>query len=380
MDILPYTEDHKQFREKVRLFMAQEIKPNVDTWEENRTMPRKFWYRLGDEGCLCTTVPKEYGGAGRDFLYDVIVAEELVRTNHSGGGPCLHNNIVVPYITTFGSDEQKKKYLPKCVSGEIVTAIAMTEPDAGSDLAAITSTAVESDDEVVINGTKIFISCAMSCDLVIVAARDPEIKNPYKALSLYFVEDGTPGFKKGTHYDKMGMHSQDTGELIFSDCRIPVKNRLGKKGDGFNMLMQKLQQERLGMGIMGLAAAEYILERVLEYYKNSSTSKYPIPQSQVNQFAIVEMATELKIARTFLDKVILEFMNGKNVIIESSMVKYKNTELVRYVADRCLDLCGEFGSLEACSIARDWRDWRVMSIFGGTNEIMRQIISKFMGL
>jgi len=359
--------------------MAKEVKPNVDKWEENGMMPREFWYRLGEEGFLCATVSKEYGGTGRDFLYDVIVAEEIVRTNHCGGGPCLHSNIVVPYITEFGSDEQKKKYLPKCVSGGIVTAIAMTEPDAGSDLASITSTAVETGDEVIINGTKIFISCAMTCDLVIVAACDPEIKNPYKSLSLYLVEYGIPGFKKGTHYDKMGMHSQDTGELIFSDCRIPVKNRLGKKGDGFNMLMQKLQQERLSMGIMGLSAAEYIFERTLEYYK-SSTSKYPIPKSQVNQFALVEIATELKIARTFLDKVILDFMNKKNVIVESSMVKYKNTELVRYVADRCLDLCGEFGSLEACSIARDWRDWRVMSIFGGTNEIMRQIIAKFMEL
>lgn len=379
LEILNYTEKHKEFRKKVRDFMKKEIIPNVEQWESEHDIPRELWYKLGEAGLLCATIPPEYGGAGNDLLHDVIVGEELLRTDHSGGGVVLHSWITVPYIAVFGSEEQKKKYLPKCVSGECITAVGMTESDAGSDLTAIATTAVEDGDDIIINGTKIFISCGICCDLVVLAARDPEVKNPYKALSLYLVEAGTPGFKKGVKYDKMGLHSQDTGELIFTDCRIPKSSILGKKGDGFKMLMRELQQERLSIALMGMATSEYVLEKTIEYYKDSS-ARYPIPKTQANQFSIVEMATEVKIQKTFLEKLIAEHMAGNNIVVETSMAKYKITELGRYITNGCLDLHGDFGTIEACRVGRYMRDVRSMSIFAGTNEIMRQIIGKFMNL
>ncbi len=380
MKILNYTKEHTDFRKMARAFMEKEIIPNIQTWEANHDFPRDMWYRLGEAGLLCTTVPVEYGGAGRDLLYDVIVGEELLRADSScGGGVVLHSWITTPYIAVFGSEEQKKKYLPKCVSGECITAVGMTEPGAGSDLTAITTTAVEDGDDVIINGTKIFISCAVCCGLVVLAARDPEIENPYEALSLYLVEEGTPGFTKGVKYDKMGLHTQDTGELIFTNCRIPKTSMLGKKGAGFKMLMRELQQERLSIAIMALNAAERVLEETIDHYKNPS-SQYVIPKTQVNQFAIAEMTTDITMQRLFLDKLVEEHMKGSNIVVETSMAKYKMTELSRDVCDRCIDLHGDFGGTEACIAVKYLRDVRSMSIFAGTNEIMRQIISKFMKL
>ncbi|MGB9498545.1 MAG: acyl-CoA dehydrogenase family protein [Dissulfuribacterales bacterium] len=381
MDILQYTDAHKAFRQSLKIFLENEITPHVEEWEKNHIVPKEAWQKMGKAGYLCTWVPEEYGGMGGDFLYSVIIAEEMARTNHSGLSTLLHSDIIVPYISTFGTEEQKKKYLPGCVSGDIITAVAMTEPDAGSDLAGMQATAEIDGNEIVINGSKTFISNGINCGLVIVAAKNPAEENPYQAVSLYIVEDGTPGFKRGRQLDKMGFYSQDTAELFFSNCRIPKENILGQQGMGFIMLMEKLQQERLMCAIGGQAAAELMLELTIDFCKkNTDAAGKPISKLQANQFAIVEMATEVKLGRAFIDKLIAKHAAGENVVVETSMAKYWITDLDKRIADRCLDLFGDFGLTEDCPLARAMRDLRVMSIFAGTNEIMKGIAAKFMGL
>lgn len=379
MDILKYTDEHKEFRKRLRGFIEKEVKPYVEEWEENKIVPKSAWRKMGENGFLCMSVSPEYGGIGGDFLYSVIVAEEMAKTNHTGLITMLHTDVVVPYIDTFGSEEIKRKYLPGCVTGECVTAIAMTEPGAGSDLARIATTAVEQNGEVVINGSKTFISSGINCDIVIVAAKDPSVENDYQAISLYIVESGTPGFSRGRQLEKMGFHSQDTAELFFTNCRISAANRLGQKGSGFYMLMEKLQQERLATAVGAIVAAEYILEATIDYCKKTLVSGRPVSKSQAVQFALVEMATDVKIGRIFVDKLIADHVEKKSIIVETCMAKYWTTEMVRRVADRGLDLFGDFGIFEECPIVRGWRDVRVMSIFAGTNEIMKNIAAKFMG-
>ncbi len=380
MEILQYTDDHRNFRQRLRDFLEKEVSPHASQWEKDGIVPKSAWKKMGQAGFLCTEVSPEYGGLGGDFLYAVILTEEISRTHQNGLVTSVHSDIVVPYITSFGSDEVKNKYLPGCVSGDIISAVAMTEPDAGSDLAGITTFAVEEGDEVVLNGSKTFISNGIIADLVVLAARDPAVEDPYQAMSLYLVESGTPGFEKGRRLKKMGLWSQDTAELFFSKCRIPKMNRLGKKGDGFLMLMQKLQQERLICAIWAVAAAERILEWTMAHCQNTRISEKPISKSQVVQFGLVEMATDVKLGRTFVDKLIRDHMEGENVVVETSMAKYWTTDMVKRVADRSMDFCGSYGILEKNRIAQAWRDVRVMSIFAGTNEIMKGIAAKFMGL
>lgn len=380
MEIIQYTEEHRMFRDTVRKYLEKEVIPYVEEWEKEGITPRSAWKKLGEQGFLCMNVPEEYGGLGADFLYSVIMTEEMSRTNHSGLCTALHSDVVVPYITAYGSEELKKKYLPGCVSGDIIAAVAMTEPNTGSDLAAIKTTAVDDGDHVIINGQKTFISNGINCGVVVLAARDPNIKNPYEAIDLYVVEEGTPGFEKGKQIEKIGWHSQDTAELYFTDCRVPVANRLGAKGTGFLHLMEKLQQERLMVAIGGVAAAEYMLEVTIQYCKERTAFGRPISSFQANQFTIVEMATEVKLGRTFLDKLVAEHMEGKNVVVEVSMAKYWITDMANRVADQCLQLHGGYGYCEEYPIARAWRDVRVTRIFAGTNEIMKQIAARFMGL
>jgi len=380
MEILNYTEEHKNFRERLRAFLEKEVTPFADQWERDGIVPKSVWRKMGQGGFLCTDVAPEYGGMGGDFLYSLIVAEEIIVTRQTGLITPLHSDIVVPYINSFGSEELKKKYLPGCVSGDIVTAVAMTEPGAGSDLAGIQTAAVEEGDDVVIDGSKTFISNGLNADLVVVAARDPAVENPYEALSLYVVESGTPGFTTGRHLEKMGMWSQDTAELFFSKCRIPKKNRIGDKGMGFLMLMQKLQQERLVCAIMGVTGAEQIQEWIVNYCKQTSVSGKPISKSQAVQFTLVEMATDVKLGRTFVDKLVADHMEKKDIIVETSMAKYWTTEMLNRIANRCLDLCGDFAMSEKCPIVRAWRDAKIMTTFAGTNEIMKNIAAKFMGL
>jgi acyl-CoA dehydrogenase len=380
LDILNYTENHKNFKQHVRSFAEKEIIPYVDQWEKDRLIPRKIWNRMGEEGLLCTTVESKYGGPGHDFIHAYIVADELVKTNHFGMGPSTHSDIVVPYIHAFAPEELKKKYLPGCASGDIITAIVISEPGAGSDLTSIEATAEEDGNEFILNGSKTFITNGIHCDLAVAVFRDPLVENPYEAMSIYLIEDGTPGFEKGNKLNKLGMYSQDTSELFFTNCRIPKINRIGEKGKGFYMLMQKLQQERLIVTIFAVGVAEYLLKLTMEYYKQNSGARKPVPKSQTNQFALVEMATDIKIGKTFLQKLISDHMEGKYVVDETSMAKFWTTEMVNRVADRCLDIIGQEAQLDTNPIVRYWRDMRIMTIFAGTNQIMRQIVAKNMKL
>ena len=380
MDILNYTDEHKMFRDTMRKFVANELIPHVEEWEEAGIVPRSAWQKMGQQGFLGTSVPMEYGGPGADFLYSVIVNEEMARANFWGLTASLHSDIIVPYILSFGSEDHKHKYLPGCVTGDCITAVAMTEPNAGSDLAAMKMTAAESGDSFIPNGQKTFISNGINCDLCVVAAKDPAESNPHKAVDLFLVEAGTPGFEKGRQIKKAGWHSQDTSELYFTDCRIPKSNRLGEKGTGFLKLMQKLQQERLVLSIGAVAAAEFMLEYTIKYCQERPVFGKPISKFQHNQFELVEMATEIKIGRTFVDKLVADHMEGKQIIIETSMAKYWISDMANRVADRCLQLHGGYGYCDEYPISRSWRDLRVTRIFAGTNEIMKTIIARFMGL
>ncbi len=380
MDIIPYAEEHKIFRESLRRFLEKEVVPHIEEWEEAGITPRSAWKKMGEQGFLCMGVPEEYGGLGADFLYSVIVAEELTKTNHSGLAAPLHSDIIVPYIVSFASEEQKRKYLPGCVSGDIITAVAMTEPNTGSDLAAIRTTAAESGDEIVLNGQKTFISNGINCDLLVLAAKDPAVANPHAAVDLFLVEAGTPGFEKGRRIKKVGWHSQDTAELYFTDCRIPRENRLGEKGTGFLKLMEKLQQERLVCAIGAVAAAEFMLELTIRYCKERTAFGRPLTKFQHTQFEIVEMAAEIRLGRTFVDKLIVDHMEGRNIVVDVSLAKYWTTDMAFRVADRCVQLHGGYGYCEEYPIARAWRDIRVTRIFAGTNEIMKTIAARFLGL
>jgi len=378
MNTVPYKEEHIIFRESFRRFLQKEIIPHVEEWEREGIVPRGAWKRLGENGFLCTSVPVEYGGQGADFLYSAILIEEMARANFYGLSARLHSDVVVPYVVQFATEQQKKKYLPKCVSGEIIMAIAMTEPHAGSDVAGIKATAVEDGKYFVLNGQKTFISNGINCDLVIVAARDPEEKNPHAAVDLFLVEADTPGFEKGKMLKKIGWRSQDTAELFFSDCRIPKANRLGEKGTGFKKLMTNLQQERLICTLGAQTAAEFMLEETIRYCRQREVFGKTLARYQNTQFALAEMAAEVKIGRTFIDKLIIEHWQRKTIVTDVSMAKFWITEMACRVADRCLQLFGGYGYCEEYPIARAWRDIRVTRILAGSNEIMKLIVAKDM--
>jgi acyl-CoA dehydrogenase len=380
MEIINYSEEHKIFRDSLRKFLDKEVVPHIDEWEEAGIVPRSVWKKMGEQGFLCTSVPEEYGGLAADFLYSVIITEETTKSGFSGLTASLHSDIVVPYITSFASEEQKHKYLPGCISGDIITAVAMTEPNAGSDLAAMKTTATEDGDYIVLNGQKTFISNGINCDLIIVAARDPSINDPHSAVDLFLVDATTPGFEKGKQIKKIGWHSQDTAEMYFTDCRIPKENRMGEKGTGFLKLMQKLQQERLVCAIGAVAAAEMMVAMTIKYCKERTAFGKPLSKFQHTQFELVEMSTEAKLGRTFLDKLIMDHVEGKNVVVEVSMAKFWTTDMAFKVADRCLQLYGGYGYCDEYPISRAWRDIRVTRIFAGTNEIMKMIAARFMGL
>jgi alkylation response protein AidB-like acyl-CoA dehydrogenase len=380
MDILTYNPEHEDFRRRLRIFCETEVTPYVDQWEADRIVPKSVWRKMGQGGFLCPGVASTYGGLGGDFRYAVIVAEELARTAHTGLAAGLHSDVVVPYIDTYGSEALKRRYLSRCVSGECITAIGMTEPDAGSDLAGMKTTAVEEGDTVIVNGSKTFISNGINCDLLVIAAKDPAVENKYEAMSLYLIEDGTPGFTRGRKLDKMGWHSQDTAELFFSNCRIPVDNRLGKKGMGFLMLMEKLQQERLTCAVGAVCGAEGILSWTVDFCRQTKRGGRPMSASQAVQFELVEMAADVKVGRTFVDKLVADHIEEKNIVVETAMAKFWTTDLASRTADRALSILGDFGIAESCPLVRAWRDLRVMSIFAGTNEVMKGIAAKFMGL
>lgn len=378
----PYlTDDHEQFRKAFQKFLEKEAYPNYEKWERAHIIPREFWLKLGENGFLCPDLPEEYGGSGTDWGYSVVINEELEKVGSGTVGINLHNDIVVPYIVAYGTEEQKQRYLPKCASGEIITAIAMTEPGAGSDLAGISTTAILHDDHYIVNGQKTFITNGIHADLVLVACKtNPSAVPKHKGISLLLIEKETDGFSKGKHLNKVGLHSQDTAELIFDECRVPKENLLGEEGCGFQYMMAKLQQERLVVALAAQVAAEEMLELTLDYIKSRTAFGKPIGSFQNTQFKMAEMATDIEMGRAFLDQLIAEHIAGEDVVTKVSMAKWKLTEMARNVAVQCMQLHGGYGYMEEYKIARRYRDIPVASIYAGTNEIMKVIIAKRLGL
>ncbi len=376
-----FRSEHDQFRTSFRQFLDREVKPHQERWREEGMVDRAAWRKAGAAGFLCPWLPEELGGPGGDFLHSVVVMEEVATAYESGFALALHSDVIVPYLATFGDAEQQRRWLPGCASGELVTAIAMTEPGTGSDLAAIATTAVKDGDDYVINGSKTFISNGQLCDVCIVAAKtDPEPKNAHRGISLFVVEAGRPGFSKGKKLAKMGMASQDTSEMAFEDCRIPAANRLGAEGAGFMMLMQKLQQERLCVAIGAQAAAAQVLKDTIAYTKERHAFGKPISKFQNTQFKLVECATKVEIGQVFLDRLVAEHMAGKHLVSECSMAKWWISDTAQQVIDDCLQFFGGYGYMLEYPVTRAFMDARVQRIYAGTNEIMKVIIAKQLGL
>lgn len=375
------TEDHEIFRQSLRKFLQKEAVPFYDTWEKEKAIPISFWKRLGEMGFLCPQVEEEFGGLGLDFSYSVIISEELERVGTSLVGVGLHNDIVVPYIESFGSKEQKQRWLPNCISGDSITAIAMTEPGTGSDLANVQTTAILDDEHYVLNGQKTFITNGINGSLFLVVVKtNPKAEPKHKGISLLMVEEGTPGFTKGRKLDKVGLHAQDTAELYFEDCRVPIGNLIGEEGHGFSYLMEKLQQERLVVAIAAQIASEDMLEITMEYVKSRKAFGKAVSSFQNTQFKLAEMATKIELGKSFLESLIEDHLAGKDVVTKVSMAKYWLTETAREISVECMQLHGGYGYMEEYKIARRYRDIPVASIYAGTNEIMKVIIAKNLGL
>ncbi len=376
---LPFDSEHEIFRKTFRDYVENEIVPFYEQWEEDGIVPREAYKKMGQQGFLCPWLEEEFGGAGADFLYSVIICEEFCRRSITSFFTFLHSDIVAPYIAAFASDEQKARWLPGCVSGDTILAVAMTEPGAGSDLAAMRTRAVKDGNEYIINGSKTFISNGILADLVIVAAKTDPAAGP-KGVSLFVVERDTPGFERGRKISKIGMHAQDTAELFFDNCRIPSANLLGKEGQGFMYLMQKLQQERLVAAIINQGMAERCLELALDYVKERSLFGKTLSKFQNTQFTLAEVAVDIQLGRTFIDQLILQHMSGNNIVHEVSMAKYWICEMANRTATRCLQLFGGYGYCKEYEISRLFADARVQTIYAGTSEIMKVIISRGLGL
>ena len=375
------TEEHDLFRESLRKFLEKEAVPHYEQWEQDHLIPKSFWKKLGELGFLCPQVEEKYGGLGLDFSFGVVIEEEMERVGAGLTGVGLHNDIVVPYIEAYGTDEQKKHYLPGCVTGDYITSIAMTEPGTGSDLANIKTTAIKDGGHYVVNGQKTFITNGINTNLALVAVKtDPKAEPKHRGVSLLLIEEGTPGFTKGRKLDKVGMYSQDTAELYFEDCRVPVSNLLGEEGKGFRYMMEKLQQERLTVAIGAQTAMEDMLESTIGYVKSREAFGRPVAAFQNTQFKLAELATEAELGKAFLESLIADHLDGKDIVTKVSMAKYWITETARKAAAECMQLHGGYGYMEEYKIARWYRDIPVMSIYAGTNEIMKMIIAKNMGL
>ena len=372
--------EHHMFRDAFRTFVEREIVPFHAQWEKDGIISREVWRKAGRQGFLCMDVPEEYGGAGiNDFRYQAIVAEELVRVGASGVAFPLHTDIVVPYLLHYANEAQKQRWLPKIVRGDCITAIAMTEPNAGSDVASIRTTAMRDGDHYILNGQKTFISNGILNDLVVVAAKtNPE--QQHKGISLLVVERGMEGYERGRNLEKIGLHAQDTAELFFRDVRIPVANLLGAEGQGFTYLMRQLPQERLAIAIGAVAAAETALNWTIQYCKQREAFGQPIGTFQNSRFALAEMKTEIQIGRVFVDRCVVALNDGALTTEDASMAKWWTTELQKRVIDRCVQLHGGYGYILEYPIAKAYLDARVQTIYGGTTEIMKEIIGRSLGL
>lgn len=372
--------EHELFRESYRAFLDKHVAPNHEQWERDKLVDRGVWLEAGKQGFLSMAVPEEYGGGGNpDFRYNTIVCEETVAGRYSGLGFSLHNDVVAPYLLELTTREQKERWLPQFSTGEMITAIAMTEPGTGSDLQGIKTRAVRAGDHYVLNGSKTFITNGVNADLIIVVAQT----NPEKGaqgFSLLAVERGMEGFERGRHLDKIGMDAQDTAELSFTDVRVPVENRLGEEGMGFIYLMQNLPQERISIAIMAAAAMESVLEETIAYVGERKAFGKPIGSFQNSRFLLAELSTEATAVRIMVDEFIRLHLDGKLTAEQAAMAKWWTTEAQVRLVDRCLQLHGGYGYMREYSVAKAFLDARVQTIYGGTTEIMKEIIGRNLGL
>ncbi|MEV7360119.1 MULTISPECIES: acyl-CoA dehydrogenase family protein [unclassified Kitasatospora] len=371
-----FTEQHEDFRAAVRAFLAKEVLPHYDRWEKAGIVDRSAWLAAGRQGLLGMAVPEEYGGGGApDFRYAAVLAEEFARAGASGLAVGLHNDIIGPYLTSLATEEQKRRWLPGFCSGELITAIAMTEPGTGSDLQGIRTQAVDRGDHYLLNGAKTFISNGILADLVVVVARTTPEGGAH-GLSLLVVERGTPGFERGRNLDKIGQKAQDTAELFFEDVRVPKANLLGELNGGFVHLMQNLAQERLTIAAAAIAGAEYLVEITTDYVKQREAFGRPLAKLQHVRFEIAELATECAVTRAFVDRCITEHNRYALTPVDASMAKWWATELQKRTADRCLQLHGGYGYMSEFPVARAFTDGRIQTIYGGTTEIMKEIVGR----
>ncbi|MFM9371272.1 acyl-CoA dehydrogenase family protein [Streptomyces sp. Da 82-17] len=371
-----YDADHEAFRETVRTFLAKEVAPHYEQWEKDGIVSREAWLAAGRQGLLGLAVPEEFGGGGNeDFRYSAVLAEEFTRAGAAGLAVGLHNDIIGPYLTSLATDEQKRRWLPGFCDGSLITAIAMTEPGAGSDLQGIRTAAEDKGDHWLLNGSKTFISNGILADLVIVVAKTTPEGGAH-GLSLLVVERGMEGFERGRNLDKIGQKSQDTAELFFNDVKVPKENLLGELNGAFIHLMTNLAQERMGIAVAAIAAAEHLLEITMEYVKEREAFGRSIAKFQHIRFEIAEMATECAVTRTFLDRCIEDHDKGELDAVHASMAKWWATELQKRVADRCLQLHGGYGYMTEYRVAKAFTDGRIQTIYGGTTEIMKEIIGR----
>jgi alkylation response protein AidB-like acyl-CoA dehydrogenase len=375
-----YEAEHEAFRAMVRDFLAKEVVPHHEEWEKAGIVDRSVWLKAGEQGLLGMDVPEEYGGGGvKDFRYNAILAAEISRAGASGLGFTLHNDVVAPYMVGLTTDEQKARWLPGFLSGEMITAIAMSEPGAGSDLQGLKTTARRDGDEWILNGSKIFITNGILSDWVLVVARtDPEAGA--RGFSLLAVERGMPGFERGRNLDKMGLKAQDTAELFFEDVRVPAANLVGTEGHGFFHLMTNLPQERLSIAAVAVAGSRLVLDTTIQYCKDRIAFGRPIGSFQHNRFVLAEMETEVSIAEVFLEKAILEHNAGRFTVEDAAKAKWWTTELQKRVVDQCVQLHGGYGYMLESPVAKAYVNSRVQTIYGGTTEIMKEIIGRSLGV
>lgn len=376
-----YEEEHFQFRDVVRDFIDKYAKPHADEWAKDGIVPRELFIQAAEAGILGFNIPEEYGGGGTDdFRFNAIMGEEIARNPVSDGigGVALSNDIVNPYFITLGSEEQKQRWLPDIAAGKLITAVAMTEPGTGSDLAGIRTSAVRDGDDYIVNGSKIFISNGQNADLVVTAVRTSD--DPHKGLSLLVIERGMEGFTRGRNLEKIGLPSQDTSELFFENVRVPAANMLGPEGSGFLGLMKNLPQERLSIAITGVAASEGIIERTITYAKERTAFGKPIGSFQNTRFELADMHTAVQASRTYVDRCIEQHLEGKLSATDAAAAKYWTTEQQVNIANRCLQLHGGYGYMREYRIAQDYMDSRITTIYGGTTEIMKEIVGRDLGL
>ncbi len=378
-DTIYDSEEHQIFRDSFKKFVSKEITPHIAEWEQQQAVPRSLWHKMGEQGYLCPWLPEEYGGLGLGFEYSVIINEELLRGNAYGLEVPLHSDVATPYVFSYASPAMKERWLPGCTTGEVITCIGLTEPNTGSDLAAIRTKAVRDGDSYVINGQKTFITNGYIADLIVLAVKTDSDAG-HKGISLILVDKDAPGFHRGRKLEKMGAHLAETAELFFEDCRVPAGNLLGEEGKGFKYMMAKLQQERLEVSIKCQLLAEEALKEALNYVNVREAFGKLIGNFQFNAFRLADMATEVQIGRTFLDSLIKDHIEGKNIVQKVSMAKYWLGEMVNRVAYQAVQLHGGYGYMEEYRVCKIYRDVRALSIFAGTSEIMKLIISRGLGL